>query len=99
MRPVSSRPGLETVALRYFNAFGPGQVAGDYSGVISIFLNQALSGEPITVAGDGSQTRDFVSIDDIVKANLRAATTDAVGEAYNIGTGKVIMIRELAEVS
>ncbi|MDS0475690.1 NAD-dependent epimerase/dehydratase family protein [Natrinema sp. 1APR25-10V2] len=89
--------GLETVALRYFNAFGPGQVASDYSGVISIFLDQALSGEPITVDGDGSQTRDFVFIDDIVQANLRAATTDAVGKAYNIGTGEAISIRELAE--
>lgn len=88
--------GLETVALRYFNAFGPGQVAGDYSGVISIFCKQALTGEPITINGDGTQTRDFVYIDDIVQANLRAATTDAVGEAYNIGTGSAVSIRELA---
>lgn len=87
---------LETVALRYFNAFGPGQVAGDYSGVISIFCEQALTGEPITVNGDGTQTRDFVFIDDIVQANLRAATTDAVGEAYNVGTGSAVTIRELA---
>lgn len=89
--------GLETVALRYFNAFGPGQVAGDYSGVISIFLDQALSDKPITVNGDGTQTRDFVFIDDIVQANLRAATTDAVGEAFNVGTGSAVSIRELAE--
>jgi UDP-glucose 4-epimerase len=58
--------GLETIALRYFNAFGPGQMAGDYSGVISIFCDQALAGEPITVNGDGAQTRDFVCIEDIV---------------------------------
>ncbi|MFC4246655.1 NAD-dependent epimerase/dehydratase family protein [Natribaculum luteum] len=89
--------GLETVSLRYFNAFGPGQVAGDYSGVISIFLEQALAGEPITVDGDGTQTRDFVYIDDIVQANLQAATTDAVGEAFNVGTGEAVSIRELAE--
>lgn len=88
--------GLETVALRYFNVFGPGQVAGDYSGVISIFLDQALDGEPITVEGNGTQTRDFVYIDDVVRANLRAATTDAVGEAYNVGTGSAVSIRELA---
>jgi len=89
---------LETVPLRYFNVFGPGQVAGDYSGVISIFIDQALSGEDITVHGDGNQTRDFVFIDDVVQANCRAATTDAVGNAYNIGTGDSITIRELAEL-
>jgi len=89
---------LETVALRYFNVYGPGQVAGDYSGVISIFIDQALSGEDITIHGDGEQTRDFVYIDDVVQANLKAATTDAVGEAYNVGTGKSVTIRELAEL-
>ena len=89
---------LETVALRYFNVYGPRQVASDYSGVISIFIDQALSGEDITVHGDGEQTRDFVFIDDVVQANLNAATTDAVGEAYNVGTGESVTIRELAEL-
>ncbi|TYT60974.1 NAD-dependent epimerase/dehydratase family protein [Natrialba swarupiae] len=89
---------LETIALRYFNVYGPGQVAGDYSGVISVFVDQALSGEDITVYGDGQQTRDFVFIDDVVQANRNAATTDAVGEAYNIGTGESITIRKLAEL-
>lgn len=89
---------LETVALRYFNVYGPRQVAGDYSGVISIFIDQALSGEDITVHGDGEQTRDFVYIDDVVQANLNAATTDAVGEAYNVGTGQSVTIRKLAEL-
>lgn len=90
--------GLETVALRYFNAYGPGQVAGDYSGVISVFIDQALSGEDITVHGKGNQTRDFVYIDDIVQANIRAATTNGIGTAYNIGTGESVTIRELAEL-
>ncbi|RQG95759.1 NAD-dependent epimerase/dehydratase family protein [Natrarchaeobius oligotrophus] len=89
---------LETVALRYFNVYGPGQTPGDYAGVISVFIDQALSGEPITVHGDGEQTRDFVFIDDVVQANIKAATTDAVGEAYNIGTGESVTIRELAEL-
>ncbi|MCU4754284.1 NAD-dependent epimerase/dehydratase family protein [Halobacteria archaeon AArc-curdl1] len=89
---------LETVALRYFNVYGPGQVAGDYSGVISVFIDQALSGDDITVHGEGDQTRDFVYVDDVVQANCKAATTDAVGEAYNIGTGESITIRELAEL-
>ncbi|OVE85969.1 NAD-dependent epimerase/dehydratase family protein [Natronolimnobius baerhuensis] len=87
---------LETVALRYFNAYGPRQ-QGPYSGVISTFLEQARAGEPITVEGDGEQTRDFVHVDDVVRANLCAATTDNVGEAYNVGTGERISIRDLAE--
>ncbi|WP_158055592.1 NAD-dependent epimerase/dehydratase family protein [Halorussus halophilus] len=88
---------LETVALRYFNVYGPRQTAGDYSGVISIFKEQAMNGDPITVNGDGGQTRDFVHVDDIVHANLRAATTTHVGDAYNIGTGSSVTIQELAE--
>lgn len=89
--------GLETVALRYFNVYGPRQAAGDYSGVISIFLDRASRGEPLTVHGDGSQTRDFVHVSDVVRANLLAATTDRVGEAFNVGTGRETSVLELAE--
>ena len=90
--------GLETVALRYFNVYGPRQGGGDYSGVITTFIRQALAGEDLTVHGDGTQTRDFVFVDDVVRANLLAATTDEVGESYNIGTGESVTIRELAEL-
>jgi UDP-glucose 4-epimerase len=89
--------GLETVALRYFNIYGPGQTGGDYAGVITVFLDNVRAGEPLVVHGDGTQTRDFVHVSDVVQANLRAATTDAVGEAYNVGTGRSVSIRELAE--
>jgi UDP-glucose 4-epimerase len=88
---------LETVALRYFNIYGPRQRGGDYSGVITAFVEQALAGDPITVHGDGEQTRDFVHVRDVVRANLRAATTDHVGEAFNVGTGDRVTIAELAE--
>ncbi|UTF55042.1 NAD-dependent epimerase/dehydratase family protein [Natronosalvus rutilus] len=88
--------GLETVALRYFNAYGPRQ-QGPYSGVIATFLEQARAGEPITIEGDGEQTRDFVHVSDVIQANLLAATTDAVGRAYNVGTGTRTSIRTLAE--
>lgn len=88
--------GLETVALRYFNVFGPGQT-GEYAGVISAFLDMAATGDPITVHGDGTQTRDFVHVDDVVDANLRAATTEHVGEAFNVATGIETSVRELAE--
>jgi UDP-glucose 4-epimerase len=60
-------------------------------------VEQATSGGPITVDGDGQQTRDFVFVDDVVQANLRAAVTDATGVGYNIGTGSNVTIRELAE--
>ncbi len=88
---------LETAILRYFNVFGPGQTGGEYAGVIPIFIEQALSGEDITIHGDGEQTRDFVYVDDVVRANILAAQTTTSGTAYNIATGESISIRELAE--
>jgi UDP-glucose 4-epimerase len=89
--------GLDTVALRYFNVYGPRQTASSYAGVISVFFDQARAGADITVDGDGSQTRDFVYVDDVVRANVKAATTDAVGDAYNIGTGTETSVVALAE--
>jgi UDP-glucose 4-epimerase len=90
--------GLETIALRYFNVYGPEQSGGQYSGVIDVFCRQADSGEAITVHGDGTQTRDFVHVRDVVDANLRAVATDVVGEAMNVATGESVTIRELAEL-
>ena len=89
--------GLETVPLRYFNVYGPRQTGGDYAGVIAAFLKQARAGGPLTVHGDGTQTRDFVHVDDIVRANLLAGTTAATGQPFNVGTGDRVSIRELAE--
>lgn len=77
--------------------YGSGQTGGDYAGVIPISIEQALSGEDITVDGDGKQTRDLVYVEDVVRANIAAAITDEVGYAYNIGTGNSDSIRELAE--
>ena len=89
--------GLETVALRYFNVYGPGQSNSGYSGVVSVFLERAARGESLVVHGEGTQTRDFVHVDDVVQANVLAATADVAGEAYNVGTGSSVTIRELAE--
>ncbi|WP_418286675.1 NAD-dependent epimerase/dehydratase family protein [Halorubrum sp. DTA46] len=89
--------GVETVALRYFNVYGPGQTGGDYAGVIDAFLERARSDDPIRVHGDGEQTRDFVHVDDVVEANRLAAETDNVGAAYNVGTGESVTIERLAE--
>jgi UDP-glucose 4-epimerase len=90
--------GLPTVALRYFNVYGPRQSGGDYAGAITAFTQQARAGGPLRVQGDGSQTRDFVNVADVVQANLLAATTDATGEAFNVGTGRRHTIRHVAEV-
>jgi UDP-glucose 4-epimerase len=88
--------GLETVALRYFNVFGPRQKLNDYSGVITIFINQLLNKETPTIYGDGMQTRDFVNVKDIVRANmLGMESKNAVGEMFNVATGNSTSILEL----
>ena len=87
---------IPVVVLRYFNVYGPRQ-STEYSGVIDVFKRQASNDEPITVHGDGSQSRDFVHVSDIVQANAAAAVTNNVGHAYNVGTGTSVTIAELAE--
>jgi UDP-glucose 4-epimerase len=90
--------GLETVALRYFNVYGPNQRFDQYGNVIPIFVFQLLRGEPITVYGDGEQTRDFVQVRDVVQANLQAAAAAGVSGAFNIASGSRITINELARL-
>jgi UDP-glucose 4-epimerase len=91
--------GLEPVMLRYFNIFGPRQGFGDYSGVITIFVQNLLEGRSPTIFGDGLQTRDFVSVKDIVRANLLAMESDrAVGEVLNVASGKITTVLRVAEV-
>ncbi len=89
--------GVETVSLRYFNVFGPRQdPRSPYSGVISVFVARALEGKTATVFGDGSQSRDFVYVGNVVDANLRAATVPGVsGRAYNVGCGTRTTLLEL----
>ena len=88
--------GLETAALRYFNAFGPRQILNDYSGVITIFINQLLNKETPTIYGDGLQTRDFVHVRDIVQANMLCMESkNAVGDVFNVATGNPITILDL----
>ena len=89
--------GLETVCLRYFNVYGPRQIYGPYSGVISIFINRLLNNEPPIIYGDGKQTRDFTHVQDAVQANtLVLNKTDAVGEVFNVATGVATTVNELA---
>jgi UDP-glucose 4-epimerase len=89
--------GLETVSLRYFNVFGPKQdPASEYSGVISRFISALLNNEQPVIYGDGEQTRDFVYVSDVVKANV-IASRSATG-VYNIACQKNISLNTLAEV-
>jgi len=93
--------GLETVSLRYFNVYGPRlDPEGAYALVVGKFLVQRKNGEPITITGDGSQTRDFTHIRDVVNANLLAMESDNVGkgEVINIGAGRNSSIKYLAEL-
>jgi UDP-glucose 4-epimerase len=89
--------GLPVVALRYFNVFGPRQSFNQYAGVISVFINRALAGEPLVIFGDGKQTRDFIYVKDVVKANLLVAESrKANGRVFNVATGKQTSVLELA---
>ncbi|RCV65967.1 UDP-glucose 4-epimerase [Methanophagales archaeon] len=90
--------GLKTAALRYFNVYGPKQDPhSDYAAVIPKFIKRIQEGKPPIIFGDGTQTRDFTSVDDVVSANILAAESDAKG-VYNVATGKRITINELANV-
>lgn len=82
--------GLETIGLRYFNIYGPRQdPASPYSGVLSIFIDRLTRQLPVQIHGDGLQSRDFVFVQDVARANLRALTaTSGFGGAYNVGTGR-----------
>ena len=95
-RVFCSSYGLGTVCLRYFNVYGPRQPFNAYSGVITIFLNQLMQNEQPIVFGDGTQTRDFVYVEDVVQANMLALKTEeAKGEVFNIATGTASSINEL----
>ncbi len=92
--------GIEIVGLRYFNVYGRRQdPASDYAAVIPKFIDSALRDEPITIEGDGCQTRDFIYIDDVVNANIKALTgKNGSGTVYNIANGEQTSILDLAKI-
>lgn len=93
--------GLETVSLRYFNVYGPGlDPNGAYALAVGKFIMARKNNEPITIFGDGTITRDFTHVSDVVSANLLAATSPKVGkgEVINVGAGRNITIQALAEM-
>ena len=88
--------GLPTASLRYFNVFGPRQnPKSAYAAAVPIFINNALQNKPITIYGDGLQTRDFIYVKDVVRANILASQTGS--EMYNVALGHSTSILELAE--
>jgi len=89
--------GLETVSLRYFNVFGPRQDPGSqYSGVVSRFISALMSGDRPVIFGDGEQSRDFTYIDNVVAANLSAASAkEASGKVINVANGQQITLNQL----
>ncbi len=102
IRHYAENCGVPGVAFRFFNVYGPGQKADSpYSGVISLFVKAAKEGTTLRLNGGGLQTRDFISVHDVVRACVRALETDnneaLTGTPLNLGTGKSISIRKLAE--
>jgi len=97
-RQFTENKQLETVALRFFNVFGPRQdPAGPYGAAVPIFFQRALAGEPLTIHGDGGQTRDFIYVKDIVAALDFAASTPGLTGVFNAGYGGQITVLELAQ--
>ena len=89
--------GVATTALRFFNVYGPRQdPSSPYSGVISIFADRARAGKPLTIFGDGQQTRDFVYVGDVVRAIVAALADGNSRLVANVGTGSEITVLELA---
>jgi len=87
--------GLDFVALRYGNVYGPRQDPRGEAGVVAIFISRIIKGEPCIIFGDGRKTRDYVYIEDIARANLLALSASGI---YNLGTGKETSVLDLVEV-
>lgn len=91
--------GIPTVSLRLFNVFGPrSRTSGTYGAVFGVFLAQKLAGEPMTIVGDGEQTRDFTFVRDVARAFLMSAESDLSGEVMNVGSGGCYSVNYLSKL-
>jgi UDP-glucose 4-epimerase len=91
--------GLPALALRFFNVYGArARTSGTYGAVFGVFLAQLIAGKPLTIVGDGTQTRDFTYVTDVVGALLAAADSDLVGRAYNVGSDTTVSVNRLVEL-
>ncbi len=103
-RMLGALHGFDAVAMRYANVFGPRQDPKSEAGVVSIFVSRLLEGRPLTIFGDGTQTRDYVFVRDVARANLLASTamlplnTSHEARAFNSATGKETSVLQLAEI-
>lgn len=87
------------LSLRFFNVYGTrSRTSGTYGAVFGVFLAQKLANKPLTVVGDGKQTRDFTYVTDIAEALIAAAKSDRSGEIYNVGSGKTVSVNRLVEL-
>ncbi|MEI7532238.1 MAG: SDR family oxidoreductase [Betaproteobacteria bacterium] len=87
------------LTLRFFNVYGTrSRTSGTYGAVFGVFLAQKLAKQPLTIVGDGTQTRDFTYVTDVANAIVTAAQSDAVGEIYNVGSGKTVSVNRLVEI-
>jgi len=90
---------MSNISLRFFNAYGPkSRTTGAYGAVFGVFLAQKLANKPLTIVGSGNQTRDFIHVDDLVRAIIKAAQSKKVGEVYNVGSGKEITVNRIAKL-
>lgn len=94
--------GMETVIFRYFNVFGERQpTKGQYAPVVGLFMKQKMSGQRMTIVGDGEQRRDFTYVKDVVSANLLAAKSSDLkifGQIFNVGTGTNVSVNGIADL-
>jgi UDP-glucose 4-epimerase len=96
-RVVAEMAGMDCTVLRFYHVIGPRQDSSERGGVVAIFARQALSGETITIDGDGEQTRSFTSVHDIVRANIAAAESELARGTLSCASGLRVSIRELAD--
>ncbi len=90
---------IPVLSLRFFNVYGPrARTSGTYGAVFGVFLAQLLAGEPLTIVGDGEQTRDFTFVSDAVGSLMAAADSDRSGRVYNVGTGNPQSVNRLVEL-
>lgn len=97
LQSFEANHGITALSLRYFNVYGPRQTPGEYAGVISIFSKKALNQQPLQIYGDGSQTRDFIFVSDVVDATITALQKKLKSRVFNIASGRETTILRLAD--
>lgn len=94
---MCAEAGMQSVACRLFNTYGPGQALSAYVGVVTIFADKLRRGERPTIFGDGEQSRDFIHVDDVAAGLRNALDAEVSGETFNLGTGRAVTINQVFE--